>query len=55
MFGLARMFHEFESFFCKAFRGAVVLLLTQVPDNEANGQLGLVGSYRRKHTKSAII
>ena len=38
---LARMFHEFESFICKAFRGAVVLMLTQAPDNEANERLGL--------------
>ena len=35
------MFHEFESFIGKAFRGAVVLMLPQVPDNAANGRLGL--------------
>ena len=39
--GLSWKFHEFESFICKAFRDAVVLMLPQVPDNEANGRLGL--------------
>ena len=39
--GPTRIFHEFEVFICKAFRDAVVLMLPQVPDNEANGQLGL--------------
>jgi hypothetical protein len=50
------MFHEFESIICMtytsvfkirrmiplagAFRGAVVLMLPQAPDNEANGRLG---------------
>ena len=38
---LTRILHEFESFICKAFRDAVVLMLPQVPDNEANGRLGL--------------
>ena len=33
--------HEFESFICKAFRDAVVLMLPQVPDKEAYGRLGL--------------
>jgi hypothetical protein len=54
---IARIFHEFESFICMtytlvfkirgmiplagAFRGAVVLMLPQVPDNAVNGRFGL--------------
>jgi len=38
---LARIFHEFEAFICKAFRDAAVLMLPQIPDNAANGRLEL--------------
>ena len=41
IFNRTLIFHEFESFFCKAFRGAAVLMLPQAPDNAGNGLLGL--------------
>jgi hypothetical protein len=39
---LTRIFHVFEAFIFKAFKGPAVVDLLQALDNEANGRIGHV-------------